>query len=200
MLLAEELLLLLTRKALRKTPPGFGTPAALAAAVLVELAETEQLTLTGDHVAFHHGDGHPLAPALDGAPVEETVMRTGYGLYPVLLGRLTDQGVLTRGSRLGLPMWRLADAPRRDALLAELAAVLVEDVPPTTRTGALIGLAHALKVVRDLVPGMRPAGLFRAAWLARESWPVREFTRTVAACERAGTELPDLMIGDDRWD
>ena len=74
MLLAEELLLLIVRKPAGRTPPLSGTPAALAAAVLVELAET--------------------------------VMRTGFGLYPALVRRMTEHGTLVRGTRLGFPAWR----------------------------------------------------------------------------------------------
>jgi hypothetical protein len=200
MLLAEELLLLLVRKQVRRTAPGHATPAALAAAVLVELAETGQVTISDNQVTFHLGDGHPFAPALDSATVEDAILRTGDGLYPALVRRLTEQGTLTRGTRFGFRAWWVTDTPRRDALLAELTEVLANDVRPTTRTATLIGLLHALRVIGKVIPGLRPAGLFRAAWLANEMWPVNAFARTVWRCEKEGNDLPGLVISEDRWD
>lgn len=199
MLLAEELLLLLIRKKATKWPPFLGTRAALAAAVLVELAETGQLSVTDGRVTRNHGDEHPLAPALDGTTIDMAITYTGIGLYPALLTRLTDQGVLARGRNLAGHTWQPTDEARRTALFAELTAVLADDVPATMRTGALIGLLHALDLDRKLMPGLRPAGLFRAAWLAKESWPVNAVARTVAACRRKGDDLPGIVRLAERW-
>lgn len=198
MLLAEELLLLLVKKRAMLSPLHTGMHAALAAAVLVELAETERVTIAGDRVTGHHGDRHPLAADFAGASIERSVTHIGLGLYPVLLDRLTDQGVLVRGTRFWQPVWQLADERRRAALVAELEAVLVGDVPPTTRTGSLLGLLHALRLTEFLFPGMPSADLSRAARLADESWPVRVFTATVAACKRSNADLPGVMRLDNR--
>jgi hypothetical protein len=54
-------------------------------------------------------------PPLSGTPavlaavlveLAETVMRTGFGLYPALVRRMTEHGTLVRGTRLGFPAWR----------------------------------------------------------------------------------------------
>jgi Golgi phosphoprotein 3 GPP34 len=196
MFLAEELLLLLTRKRAKRAPTYLGTHAALAAAVLVELTEAEQVRVDDDWVTFRDGDGHPLAPSLHGAPVAQAVTQVGLGLYPTLLGRLTDQGVLLRDrTRLGRPVWRLQDTTRRGALLAELAAVLVDEAPPTTRTGALVGLLHALDVTDLLLP---PHDETRRAAIAAESWPVRAFTKPVADCVHSCADLPGIDVLDVR--
>jgi hypothetical protein len=195
MYLAEELLLLLTWRKAKRSPSFPGMHAALAAAVLVELVENEQVTVADGWVVFRAGEGHPLAPDLFDAPVERAVAHIGLGLYPALLDRLTEQGVLTRGNtRFGRPVWRRGDEPRRGALLAELAAVLTDGVPPTTRTGALIGLLHAL----DLLYILPPAEPARAATEAAESWPVRAFTKPVADCARSGADLPGIEMLDVR--
>lgn len=196
MFLAEELLLLLTRKKAKQTPTYVGTHAALAVAVLVELTETEQLRIDDDWVTFRDGDGHPLAPALHGAPVAQAVTQVGLGLYPALLGRLTAQGVLLRDrTRLGKPLWRLQDTARRGTLAAEVAAVLVDEVPPATRTGTLIGLLHTLDVTDLLLP---PHDLARRSAIASESWPVRAFTKPVADCVRSYADLPGIEMLDIR--
>ncbi len=189
MLLAEELLLLLIHRKAKRAPLFSGTHAALAAAVLVELAD-----ITNDRVTVHT----PPAPALDDVPLELAVTYTGLGLYPALLARLTDQGVLTRGStRFRRPVWRLADQPRRDALVAELAAVLVDGQPPTPRTGALIALLHALDMTA-MVHAL--ADRSRTDAIAAESWPVSAFTAVVADCARSAADLPGVLLLDERWE
>ncbi|MGB3444920.1 MAG: GPP34 family phosphoprotein [Actinophytocola sp.] len=199
MLLAEELLLLLVPRTARRMPSFCGTHAALAAAVLVELAGTEQLTITGDRVTLRRGGGHPFAPDLDTATLDRAITYTGIGLYPALLGGLTDQGALTRSNTWrGKPVWRLNDEPRRAALVAELDAALADDVPPTPRTGALCGLLHSLGAIDLLFWRVESAGRARAGRLARESWPVRAFTEIVAECDRSSVDLPGVLALDDR--
>jgi hypothetical protein len=164
--------------------------------VLVELVETEQATVADGWVTVRAGHGHPLAPDLTGAPVERAVTHVGLGLYPALLDRFTEQGTLVRDSTWrGRPVWRVTDRSRRDALVAELTEVLAGDVRPTPRTGALLGLLHALDVAGLILLSHPPA---RAAAIAAESSPVRAFTGPVADCVRSFADLPGVLLLDDR--
>ena len=173
--LAEEMLLLLIRRAAGTLPSRPGVHAALAAAVLAELIEDGEAEIADGWATVR--DGHPLQAHLSGT-----------GLYRTMLDRLTEQGALVRRRRwwtLGVvstTVWRVAD---RDALHAELSATLAGDTAPTTRTGTLIALSDALGAIRTL---FTKHDLDRAAEIAQATWPVCELAGAVAKAAEARPE------------
>jgi hypothetical protein len=195
--LAEELLLLLVPEEAWTRPARRGTNAALAAAMLVELVEDGGAEVVDGEVSVR--GAHPLAD-LSGGTVEDAL--SGFGYYRTVLDLLTERGVLTRHWRVFSTEWRLADRERRDALHAEVAAVLTGDAEPTTRTGTLVAMLYALATVRQLFPG--PGVRKRAGEVARATWPASELIGAVTAAANAGPEWtpggggasPDTPSGD----
>ena len=197
MLLAEELLLLLVPDEARPRPARRGTNAALAAAMLVELVEDGKADVDDGWVTVRNA--HPLADLGDG-PVADAL--SGFGHYRRVLDRLTERGVLTRHREWFVPVWRLADRQRRDALHAEVSGALAGGTAVTTRTGTLIALVYALATVQRLFPG--PGVRKRARSVALATWPASELVEAVTAAANArpdwspggGGASTDMPAGD----
>lgn len=170
--LADDLLLLLIPRAAGTLPTRRGVHAALAAAVLVELAENGDAEIADGWVTVRAG--RPLTSGT----IEEVL--TGTGRYRTVLDRLTEQGALVRTRRwwtLGVvstTVWRLADRERRTALWDEVSAVAAGTAEPTTRTGALVALLDALRVLS--APTM--------------AWPASELAEAVTKAVLTEVERP----------
>lgn len=194
LLLAEELLLLLVPGLTGATPRRRGTLTALAGAVLVELADTGQLEVDDDWVTCLPGDGHPLAPDLADGLLDDVILRLGATLYVPVLDRLVEHGALTRKRMLGVRTWRLADEARRDGLLAELAAVLLDRAAPDGRTAPMITLLDMIDATGTVFDGISAAGLFRAVSIA-EACRVSE--GTIGAIMRGCVERMRNLVVED---
>jgi hypothetical protein len=111
-------------------PARTGTYSALAATVLVELADS-----TVDDLM------RPLVP----------------GLYRTTLDRLTVDGALEQRRGWRETRWHLAGHRRRDRLHTELAVVLLDDLPADARTGPLIMLLAALDQIETVFTDLTAA-------------------------------------------
>lgn len=162
--LAEELLLLLIRRAAGTLPSRPGVHAALAAAVLAELIEDGEAEIADGWVSVR--PGHPLT---DG-PIEDVLSGTGF--YRPVLDRLTEQGALVRRRRwwtfglVSTTVWRLADHARRDALVADVTGEVA-----TPRLETLAAVLDALGVLTT-------------------NRPETELTRVVAKAARTRVDRP----------
>ena len=188
MLLAEDVLILLVKRASGNVPRRGGTQAALAAAVLMELAGAGRLGVDRDgagrlhaFVDDHTPFGDPLLDSalaavhsVDGELVLDAVHAVVPGLYIWLLNRLTERGMLT--FRLG--GWWVADRTRREHLRHWLAGVLHGPSAPDWGSGALISVLHMLGAT-SLVVGGSVAGA-RATAIANGDWPANEVTSAIA--------------------
>lgn len=189
-LLAEDLLILLAKRVNVDPPRRGGTQAALAAALLLELAKAGRLGVDWDgarrlHVFAddHSPSGDDLfdsalaaVAAADGGLVVDVVRAVVPGLHVRVLDRLAARGVLTARSRMGI--WRLADRTRRDHLRAWLSDVLLDRTAPDWGSGALISLLHMVSATSVVVSG-RPAAA-RATAVADGDWPADETTKAIA--------------------
>ena len=210
-LIAEDLLLLLLDDE-SGTVTGTGSAAvALGGAVLVELA----LAGAVEREAAGHRWRPPVVRAVDGRAPADPVLREAYdrvaarpasarrlvqqlgrGLPDVLGDRLVERGVLSRreGRLLGVvPRTRrpAVDPSHEREVRAALTAVLVHDVAPDDRTGALVALLSALGraaavVDRGDVPARQVRA--RAKVLSQGDWAadaVREVVDAVTAAVAA---------------
>lgn len=172
MRLAEDLCLLLTRKAATEVAWYAGTQHALAAAVVIERA------LDGDQ---------DVTP--DTAAAEMTAVVPG--LYARVLDSLTEQGALRKSGgwwlRLAISrsMWRLRDHERRAALSGVVAAVLLGEKEPDTWTGPLVTLLCEIDVVGSVFRGMPDEDVYRAYEIAEAGWAPDERVRAVTLACRA---------------
>jgi hypothetical protein len=190
MLLAEELVLLLVPRATGAAPTRPGIHSALAATVLVELADGDGLDYEDGWLTVCPGAAHPMASALADGTVDDLMQALAPGLYRATLDRLTAEGLLTRHPGWRGARWRLADSHRRDHLHAELAVVLLDDLPADARTGPLIMLLTALGVVDTVFAGLTPAGRQRAGLIARAGWARSDVTAAIAKATRDRVEYP----------
>lgn len=188
MLLAEDVLILLVKRVTSNVPRRGGTQAALAAAVLMELAVAGRLGVDRDgagrlhaFVDDHTPFGDPLLDgaltavyAVDGELVLDAVHAVVPGLYIRLLDRLTMRGMLT--FRMG--GWWVADRARREHLRHGLAGVLLGHSAPDWGSGALISVLHMLGATSVVVGG--PVAGARATTIANGDWPADEVTRAIA--------------------
>jgi hypothetical protein len=189
-LLAEDLLILLAKRVNVDPPRLGGTQAALAAALLLELAKAGRLGVDRDGAGRLHvfADNRSLSgdalfdnalaavAAADGGLVADVVQAVVPGLHVNVLDRLAERGVLTARSRIGI--WRLADCTRRDQLRAWLADVLLDRIAPDWGSGALISLLHMVYATSVVVDGRSAAA--RATAIADGDWPADETTKAIA--------------------
>lgn len=191
MLLAEDLLILLVKRATSNLPRREGTQAALATALLLELAAAGRLGVDRDgagrlhiFVDNHNPTGDPLLDnaltgitTVDGQTALDVVNAIVPGLYVRLLHRLTDRGALIY--RLG--GWWTADRTRRDHLIFCLADVLSGRTSVDRRSGALIALLDMMSATS--VVATTKAARVQATAIANGNWPADDTTRAIAeAC------------------
>jgi hypothetical protein len=188
-LLAEDLLVLLVGRSATIVARFGGTQAALASALLMELAVADRLGIDRDGTGRLHifvDDltplGDPLVDAalaevatVDGETTYEVVRALVPGLYVHVLDRLVARGVLARRALGG---WRLVHSSRRDFLRAWLGDVLDGQVEPDWNSGALISLLDMLSAVKLIRTGSAAAE--RASVLAHGGWPAGEVTQAIA--------------------
>lgn len=166
---------------------------ALAAAVLADMEQAGQVEFDDGWVTVR--DGHPLAPDLEDGTVADLLRTVRSGLYPRLLDRLTDQGVLVSRQRrwtFGVrarTVWTPADGHRWQEFSDELSAVLTGEIAPTPRTTVLIGLLHAIEL--DFVFDEPPPG----GWENWEAAPASELT--VALLEAVEFGIPEPGAGGE---
>ena len=167
MLLAEDLLLLLTDDATGKLLlPAEQVDIALGGANLLELTLLERVSLDdGKHVVVFDpsstGDlildgALGVIGARQGRKPKAVVEPLGENLRTTLYVRLVAEGVLRAEERkvLGIfPVhrWPAARAEHEERMRAQLTQVLVQGTTPDSRTAALVSLLHALKTEHRIV-------------------------------------------------
>lgn len=192
MLLAEDLLVLLVPTAAGELPRRSGTQAALAAALLVELAGAGRLAVSDDATTVTVLDPTPLgdevldaalAAAEEPAEIGEMIDRLTPGLYVRLLDRLASRGLLTRSTRLltfgvvSKHVWQVADHGRREHLRSWLAAVVLGHAPLDQWSGVLISLLDTLDATDEL--GLGKGHGLRIAEIAESGWTADEVTKAI---------------------
>lgn len=173
MLIAEELLLLLTDDDTgRLVASGTTVDIALGGALLVELALAHRVEVDDSDGGNRHGrvvvrDGsligdHVLDEALatvtrkEGKNPQSVVTALARGTRARLYGRLVDAGVLRaeNGRVLGIipgRRWPSHDVDHEKGVRRELVAALRRGAAYDVRTGSLIALLSALRVVHTVV-------------------------------------------------
>lgn len=186
MLIAEEYLLV-TRHDRGHDAVGH-TDLAVAGALLCELALLERIALT-DRRRIEVVDPSPTGDALldealtrfaahEGKKPQAVLHRVGRGLPGQLLDRLARAEVVQAdqsrwlGIRWGT-RWRILDTSGRDALRAELLAVLAGRQPVDGRTGSLISIVVATDALGHALPKETRAGL-RLGELKRSAKEISE--------------------------
>jgi hypothetical protein len=196
MLIAEELLLLLTRDDSGKLVlSGTEADIGLAGALLVELALQRRVDVAGDDGSAKKGtvvvlDADPTGDRLLDSALEaisakprkpqDVLGKLTRGLRPQLYARLTERGLVRReeGKVLGLfpsNRWPAEDAGHERALRTALDAALVQGIEPEPRTASVIALLSALRAVPKVVD-LAGTGLSkkqlnaRAGQVAEGSW------------------------------
>jgi Golgi phosphoprotein 3 GPP34 len=197
MLLAEELLLLLTDDASgRLLVPADQADAALGGANLVELASLGKADLSGAGDAGKPGRIIVRDPSPPGDEVLDAALQTvlahpgskpsalirplGKNLRRELYGRLAASGVLQaeQGRVLGLfpaHRWPAQDASHETQVRQALSNILLSQAAPDSRSAALIALLHALRCEHKVVD-LGACGLSRrqlrarAAQIAEGDW------------------------------
>lgn len=210
MLIAEELLLLsLDNKTGRAAVGTEKLDPALGAAVLVELALAERITVAGDaegrrqrgrvSVTFTTPTDHPVlddaltyVQAHEGKKMASLIRPMAWqpmfkGLRPLLLNRLAAAGVLSeqQGRALGifpLTTWPTVDDTPENAIRARIRSALVDGTTPTERTVALIALLHATgQVARTLPDQDKKTVQRRAKELAQGDWAASAVKQAIDA-------------------
>ncbi|HEY5182767.1 MAG TPA: GPP34 family phosphoprotein [Dermatophilaceae bacterium] len=167
MLLAEDLLLLLTDDATGKLLlPAEQVDIALGGANLLELTLLERVSLDDEKHVVVIDPSSTGDPILDGAlrvigarqgrKPKAVVEPLGENLRTVLYARLVAEGVLSAQEKkvLGiLPVhrWPAARAEHEERMRAQLTQVLVQGTTPDSRTAALVSLLHALESAHRIV-------------------------------------------------
>lgn len=205
MLIAEDLLLLLTDDASGKTRSTSTIDVALAGAVLLELTLLERVDVAGPDGPVKEGRLVVIDDSTTGDDVLDAALSVcgekqgdrpknvlgplKKGLRPALYDRLVGRGVLRaeEGRVLGLfptHRWPAEDATHEAAVRRDLEGVLVHGLTPAPRTGALVALLHAIRVVRTVVdPSAHDVGKKvldrRAKEVAEGSWASEAVRRAV---------------------
>ena len=154
----EDLLLLLLVGDYTRDNPSFArTSSALAAAVLIDLADHGKLEVDEDGGPVLVDTDVTEHPVLDDAlrrlaeesdpTVEDMLAAIVTGLYVRLLDALTTQGYF---DKTGDRRWELKETSYRNRLHAELREILIDGAEPDERTGTLIFLLARISVVHRL--------------------------------------------------
>jgi hypothetical protein len=184
-MLAEDLVVLLVEDSSGRQPRHRGALAAVAGAVLAELALSGRLDVEIHDrrprlfVVSDEPLGHPvlddvlaLAAEVDGSRIEQVLDLVAAGLWERMLNRLTEQGILARVSRkrFGLSVghtWEVESPVRREELRARLGAVVADGVVPEGPCAVLLWLLHQLGVLDMLAVAAQAdwvASLAGAQW------------------------------------
>jgi hypothetical protein len=215
-LIAEEFLLLcLDEVSGRKSISGEKIDPALGAALLVELALMERISVSGDEEGWVKrrrvsiistkptddavlDDALTFVEAREGRKVEDLVRPTfGSGLTKELrvrlLRRLAAAGTISeqRGKVLGIfgtTTWPTRDRRAEDDVRARLRSALVDGLTPTEPTVALIGLLHATGHVHAALPEEdKKLVRSRAKELADGDWAARVVKNIIDGIHAAGS-------------
>lgn len=192
-LLAEDLLLvLLDDETGKPIVDSSRLPRVLAGAILLELTLTGAVTLDVTGAAVRkgrlvvHPEKAPTDPVLADAagrlaaatPMKPpaAIEKLAKGVREVLLDRIADRGWVReeRGRILGVfptRRWPAIDDSHERRVRAELSAVLVDELTPSTRTAALISLLSAVSAAPKLFPDAnKRAVTARAKQIADGEW------------------------------
>ena len=207
MLLAEDLLLLLTDDDTGRLVAGSTADLALGGAQLVELAmlhrvdidEKQRLVVldaspTGDAVLDHALE---VAQRRAGRKPASVVGELGKKVRERLYERLTAAGILRaeHGKVLGIfptTRWPTVSADHEAAVRRGLAGALVHGLTPEPRDAALVALLHALRATHKVVDpkehGLKRRELDRRAKeIAEGSWGSAAVRQAVDAMTAAVT-------------
>lgn len=208
-LIAEELLLICLNDQTGRRSTGSELDPALAAAVLVELALAERITIAGHdegrrqrgrvRVTFSTPTDDPVLDealayleAHEGKKAADLISPMTWqplskGLTRRLLTRLAAAGVLTEqhGRALGVfpeTRWPTADGRAEAEVRGRLRGALVDGTTPSERTAALVALLHAIGQVTRALPGEdRKLVKARAKALAQGDWAAQAVQQVVDA-------------------
>lgn len=209
--IADELLLLSLDETTGKAiAPGLNLDAALVAALLVELALTERISIAPAEAGWNargrvtvistrptdDPDLDAVLVALsekDGQKVKNLVSPMSWkpvskGLKDRRLARLVQQGVLTeqRSAVLGLRSHPTVNPGPGREVRARLWAALVDGLTPTERTVALIALVEATGILPKVVVGPdRKLVKARAKQLSQGDWAAKAVKDAVAEATSA---------------
>lgn len=200
LLIAEELLVLAYREDGRPGAQRVELNAALAGALLVELALAGSVELDGNRVRAVEGGPVPGRPVLVDALAETVakvrrpkawVQRLARKVRPRLLADLVAAGVLTEQPHrvLGVLSTRRyppADPDVRVGIERRLRAAVIDGGAPDQRTAALAGLLHAAKLGRRVFPGDDRARVKRRlAEIAEGDWAADAVRGAIRAAHAA---------------
>lgn len=203
MLIAEEFLLV------TRADDGFDkvgrAELAVAGALLCELALAERVSLDGGRIAVV--DASPTGDELldealtrfaerAGKKPRDVLARIGRGLPGRALERLSRAEVMQEEQARALGVrwwsrWQVVDVARRDALRAELLAVLTGRQEPDGRTGSLVALLHATNALGQALPAAARSGIplrdlrKRAKEVARGRWAASAVSEAIQAATAA---------------
>ena len=206
MALADELLLVaLDDTSGRTVGAKMNLDTALAAALLVELALAERISVAPAEAGWlERGkvtviNGRPTDdPDLDavlakllakeGQKVKNLVSTVSWrpisrGLRDRRLARLVQQGVLVenRTEVLGLRRYLTRDSGPQQEVRARLKSALIDGLTPTERTVALIALLEASGILRKLFPAeQRKLVKTRARQLSEGDWAAKAVKDAIA--------------------
>lgn len=203
MLIAEELLLLLTRPDGR--PVGSSThDVGVAGAFLCELAQQGRVTVD-ERGRLHVVDASPTAdPLLDlvwgelaareGKKPKNVLPKVGKDLPTAVYHRLAERGLVVRQESRVLWLftrvsWPVVGGDRREQAIAELARVLRDGQAPDARTGALVALIQATgstaKLLGDPSGLPRREAVARAKDIARGDWASAAVAKAISDAQAA---------------
>lgn len=214
MLIADELLLLATDDSSgRNIASGTNLDAALGAALLVELALTERISVAPAEAGWREKGKITVIntsptddPDLDvllaklaekeGQKVKNLISPMTWkpiskGLKDRRLARLVRQGVLTeqRSKILGLRSHPTVDAGPEHEVRARLRSALVDGLTPTERTVALVALLEAIGILtKVIVTEDKKAVKRRAKQLSDGDWAAKAVKDAIA-------EMTAVMVG-----
>ena len=207
-LIAEDLLLLLLDDNKGTTPSGTAVSTALGGAVLLELAVAGAVD-AGKRSRWKQPKVHVVDAARVTDPLLERAVRTiaekdrtaqslvnkiGKGLKTELAERMVKRGLLDRHDTevLGIHRTRFPalDTGHKNELKKAITTVLVRQVPPDDRAGALIALLSAVDRAHKTVDGSDVPGREikkRAKKVAEGAWAADAVRDAVAAATTAIT-------------
>jgi Golgi phosphoprotein 3 (GPP34) len=212
MLIAEDLLLLLTRDDTGQPVAGSQTLAfGLAGGVLVELALAGRVDIAaaGDRVKEGRvviRDPSPTGDELldealaalcqrEGKKPQQVIGTLQRGLRDKIYARLADRGLVRRKSRkvLGLfphTSWPAADAAHEEQIRGAITSALARNDAADARVGALIGLLSAMNAVTTVIDpaavGVSKGDLKRRAQtVAEQSWAPGAVRKAIQAAQAA---------------
>lgn len=208
MLLAEDLLLLLTDDSTGRRRQAGYLDYALAGATLVDLMLIGRVRLTekGETAARANRVVVDAADPTDDALLDECVARLApksgmrpqraieilrRGLRKVLYARLCEAGLLRQeAGMLGTSRYPTIDGTHETALRHDLFAVLGQGAEPDDRLASLIGLLSALNmahkvVAEDVSTVDKRAIKQRAKQLREENWAAQAAYKAIQAVQAA---------------